>query len=272
MLKPVEKFAKATCTPGAGGDKMRHRAMAHPVAFPSTGARVTLLFAGAVCATSHLLSGASSPDGSGRKETNMKRTALSCAWLGAQKGLLWVGAIALVVLAVACGASDQRSLNPVSPSVVTEANGAAAMGVAPANEGSRMVPRDVTGDLDGRFTFAGPWVGPWEVSGDVTGTLSHLGLTRMHTMHTTTSSGTISGGVFEVVAANGDEIQGTYTATGAWVSADQVLGAATLVISGGTGRFACATGTITATFLETIDDPTWASAKVTWTLTGTVNY
>ena len=87
-------------------------------------------------------------------------------------------------------------------------------------------------------------------------------------------TGALEQGTFRIVAANGDEIHGTYEGVGTYdaLRADLVHGAATFVISGGTGRFDGATGTINATFLETLDDPTWASAKVAWTLAGTVNY
>ena len=94
----------------------------------------------------------------------------------------------------------------------------------------------------------------------------------MYTSHTTYANGTITNGTFTIAAANGDLIQGTYAASASWISADQVVGTATLSITGGTGRFADATGTIQADFLETLDDPTYASAKVTWYLAGTISY
>jgi hypothetical protein len=148
----------------------------------------------------------------------------------------------------------------------------AATAAAPDGQEKKTVPRDISGVMDGRFTFAGPSAGPWTTTGDTAGTLSHLGLSEMYTTHTASPDGTISGGTFEIVAANGDEIRGTYTASGTWISDTQVLGTATLLIGEGTGRFARATGTINAAFLETFDDPTFYSAKVTWTLEGTVRY
>ncbi len=147
----------------------------------------------------------------------------------------------------------------------------AAMAAA-ADPGARTVPRLIGGSMDGRFVFEGPWEGPWTTNGDVTGTLRHLGLAKMYTTHTASPDGTLSGGVFRIVAANGDEIRGSYTASGTWISGTQVLGAADFSIEEGTGRFADANGAITAAFLETFDDPTFASAKVSWTLQGTVSY
>ena len=208
----------------------------------------------------------------------LKRVALGVVF-ASQKGLLWVGAVTLVALAAACGGADQPPVNPASPSVSTGAIGAnqavsSGTAAAEAAKGSKTVPRYVTGMLDGRFAFEGPWEGPWTTTGDAAGTLTHLGLARIYTTHTASPDGTISGGAFEIAAANGDKIQGTYEATATYdaLREDLVHGAATFVISGGTGRFAGATGTIIATFLETLDDPTWASAKVAWTLSGTVNY
>jgi len=148
----------------------------------------------------------------------------------------------------------------------------AAAAMAADSHGAKTVPRDVFGVLNGRFTFAGPYEGPWTTTGDVTGTLRHLGLAKMYTRHMASPDGTLSGGVFTIVAANGDELRGSYTASGTWISDTQVLGAAAFSIEEGTGRFAHASGSITAAFLETFDDPTFASAKVSWTLEGTVSY
>ena len=145
--------------------------------------------------------------------------------------------------------------------------------VSKSNNNAKTVPRQISGTMDGRFAFGGPLEGPWEVTGDLSGTLHHLGLSGMQTSHITSPlTGGISGGTFTIESANGDLIQGEYTASASYISDDQVLGAATLFITGGTGRFDCATGTVKASFLETLDDPSWASAKVTWYLNGTINY
>jgi hypothetical protein len=147
-----------------------------------------------------------------------------------------------------------------------------AVAAASDGQGTKTIPRDISGVMDGRFTFTGPWEGPWTTSGDVTGTLRHLGLAKMYTTHTASPDGTLSGGQFTIVAANGDKIRGHYTASGSWISGTQVLGTAAFLVEEGTGRFARARGTITAAFLETFDDPSYGSAKVTWTLEGTVRY
>jgi len=142
------------------------------------------------------------------------------------------------------------------------------------NHGVGTVPRFVSGVMVGRFTFEQWGEEWWEIDtlGDVTGTLRHLGLAQMYIRHAPHLDGTLTNGEFTIVAANGDEIQGTYTGSGAYISDTEVLSAATLLITGGTGRFADVSGTIDAAFLETFDDPTWASAKVSWTLEGMVKY
>ena len=188
----------------------------------------------------------------------------------------------LVALSTACSGIDQQSANPASPSMHPAMTGASqsssATAVLQAAKGSATVPRDVRGTLDGRFDFTRLWGEDWwEFYSDshATGTMSHLGLAHVYTTHVPNfATGALEQGTFRVVAANGDEIHGTYEGVAVYdeIRADLVHGTATFIISGGTGRFDGATGTINATFLETLDDPNWASAKVAWTLAGTVNY
>lgn len=147
---------------------------------------------------------------------------------------------------------------------------AAAVPAAAQGPGTSGRSGYIYGVMDGRFAFAGPWAGPWTTTGDVQGALRSLGLAKMYTRHTTSPEGTLSEGEFRIVAASGDEISGSYTAAGAWISDSQVLGAAELVVVSGTGRFAHASGRLAAAFLETFDDPTYASAGVTWTVKGMI--
>jgi hypothetical protein len=208
------------------------------------------------------------------------RVALAVVFTS-RTGLMLAGALTLATLGVACGGVDQQSVNPAAPTVSTAAVGsiqsASAAAVMAAREPGS-VPRQLTGQLDGRFDFTRMWGDAWwQFYSDsrATGTLSHLGLSQVYTTHIPNlETGALEQGTFRIVAANGDEIRGTYEGTGTYDEhrMDLVHGMATFVISGGTGRFHGATGTIAATFLETLDDPTWASAKVAWTFTGTVNY
>lgn len=188
----------------------------------------------------------------------------------------------LVALSTACSGIDQQPLSPASPTMSTAMTGTSPSSSAAAAlrtaQAPATVPRDVRGTLDGRFDFTRTWGGEWwqfYSDSHATGTMSHLGLAHVYTTHVPNLvTGALEQGTFRIVAANGDEIHGTYAGIGAYDEhrADLVHGAATFVISSGTGRFDGATGTINATFLETLDDPSWASAKVAWTLAGTVNY
>ena len=197
-------------------------------------------------------------------------------------GVLWAAAWTFVVFAAACGGIDQQPINPAGPSasaaVVGATQPASASAGVQAATAPKTVPRDVSGVVDGRFDFTRTWGAEWwqfYSDSHATGTVTHLGLSHLYTAHVPNlDTGALEQGTFRMVAASGDEIRGTYEGTATYdaLRADLVHGAATFVISGGTGRFSSASGTISATFLETLDDPSWASAKVVWTLTGTVNY
>jgi hypothetical protein len=164
-----------------------------------------------------------------------------------------------------------------------------AVTAASDSQRTRTVPRDIRGVLAGTFTFEMFGYGELDfiADGDATGTLSHLGLAKMYTRHQPNpiGDGTLIDTAFKIVAANGDEIWGTY-ADGKVTLAGAVAtelpfyyyynGKATLVISGGTGRFAHASGVINATFFETIKvlDPYWSEydCSVAWALEGKVKY
>jgi hypothetical protein len=90
----------------------------------------------------------------------------------------------------------------------------------------RVVYSNVSGVMDGRFSFDGPWEGPWTVEGNVMGTLDSIGSSEMYTIHTTSADGTISGGSFIIVSESGDEIHGTYKASVFMISGDEALGTA----------------------------------------------
>ena len=165
------------------------------------------------------------------------------------------------------------------------------LAVGPASQDPKLVPRHVTGGLDGTFVFPPTATYPYFITeGDATGTLSHLGLATLLNSHIPNDDGTLADGTFTIVAANGDEIWGTYD-DGAVTLEDAVFGpdppdflpwyfeytgTATLVISGGTGRFVGASGTFNGTFSERLwfftSDYSQYDCTVTWTLEGTVNY
>jgi len=138
------------------------------------------------------------------------------------------------------------------------------------NERERTVSRDIWGVVNGGFTFVYFGSGDYDFDtiGGATGTLSPLGLVTLSTKHRPTADGRLDG-TFEIVAANGDKIRGTYTGTAEWVTyvPPQLVGTVILEISGGTGRFAHASGSINASFLETPLNGNWyVPVPVTWAL------
>jgi hypothetical protein len=193
----------------------------------------------------------------------------------AQKAFACAAAIAVVALFAGC-ATDEGP-NPAGPAALTPGGPATAV-VQPADSGAKMVAREVSGTLGGRFDFTAMWGEAWwqfYSDSTCTGTVTHLGLSTLHTRHVPNlETGALDQGTFRIVAANGDEIRGTYEGQGAYdpERADLVHGTAAFVISGGTGRFEGATGSFTGMFLEILDDPTWASAGVTWSLDGIVTH
>jgi len=164
-----------------------------------------------------------------------------------------------------------------------------AVSAAPGSGRPGAVPRDVGGVMGGAFIFETFGFGPYDfiAHGEATGTLRHLGLAKLYTTHqpNPNGDGTLIDTEFRIVAANGDQLWGTYptnmvTFAGMegsdWPFTYYYNGRVSLLISGGTGRFAHASGTIDATFLETIKvyDEYWTKyeCSVAWALDGQVNY
>jgi hypothetical protein len=143
--------------------------------------------------------------------------------------------------------------------------------VAPDNQRTRGVPRFVSGEMSGAFTFE-DWGTPRAVTnGEATGTLRHVGAAQLYTKHEPKDDGTLRYGTFKIVDVDGDFIWGRYEGAGYWdANGYQVHGDAEFVIAGGTGRFAHAKGTLQAVFVETFDQ--YYNCTVTWTLQGTANY
>jgi hypothetical protein len=80
-------------------------------------------------------------------------------------------------------------------------------------------------------------------TGEESGVSSHLGkyTLRLQGVGTRSADGTVTGsGTVTIVAANGDRLMGTFTGTGS-SQAPRVV----VTITGGTGRFASASGTLT---------------------------
>ena len=156
----------------------------------------------------------------------------------------------------------------------------AAGEVAPGVAAATKVLRPIDAVFDGTFTFEQWGGGAWDFRtiGDARGTLRHLELklAKLYTSHQPNADGTLTKGQFRIVASNGDEIRGRYSegvvTTVATVGTTYYYsGEAIFVITGGTGRFANATGTMFATFLETLNGVTW-DCSVAWALQGSVRY
>jgi hypothetical protein len=83
------------------------------------------------------------------------------------------------------------------------------------------------------------------------GQVAHLGLTRMTASHCTEFLGAPETGVQTFIAANGDRLEVTYTLTGEPfepVEGAALAGRGQTVITGGTGRFAEASGELVVHF------------------------
>ena len=112
--------------------------------------------------------------------------------------------------------------------------------------------RPVKGTTSG--TVTGTLTSPLGITVDLTGNVTHLGKFSVHV----DAVGVISGGEvvvdgpFTAVAANGDQLTGTTTLTTPLSQLSEVhTTTGLLTITGGTGRFSDASGTLTSQNLET---------------------
>lgn len=112
--------------------------------------------------------------------------------------------------------------------------------------------RPVKGTTSG--TVTGTLTSPLGITIDLTGVATHLGKYSFHAEGVGVISGgeVFTDGPFTVTAANGDQLTGTFTVTTPLSQLAEVhTTTAFLTITGGTGRFADAGGTITSENLET---------------------
>lgn len=110
--------------------------------------------------------------------------------------------------------------------------------------------RPVKGTAFGDITAAVPAL---DISTDASGVMTHLGKYTAHFEGTAEIVGgrTLGQGTFTTVAANGDELTGTFTLNGALPTGEVHTATVVLTITGGTGRFADASGTITVPLVLT---------------------
>jgi hypothetical protein len=102
-------------------------------------------------------------------------------------------------------------------------------------------------------TVTGTLTSPLGITIDLTGVATHLGKYSVHIDAVGRISGgeVVGDGTFTAVAANGDQLTGTTTFTAPLPSPNVHTATAFLAITGGTGRFADASGTMTSQNLET---------------------
>jgi hypothetical protein len=110
--------------------------------------------------------------------------------------------------------------------------------------------RPLKGTAAGSVTVTIPGL---HLTTDVSGVMTHLGKFSGHFEGNAEIVGgrTLGEGTFTVVAANGDELTGTFTLNGALPSGEVHTATAVLTITGGTGRFADASGTVTVPLVLT---------------------
>ncbi len=130
---------------------------------------------------------------------------------------------------------------------------------------------NVTGALTGH-AIGTVQAGIFQAAGSGTGTASHIGQFRYLIQATVNPAG-ISEGVFLLVFSNGDVIYGSLAGKGPSPPPpppEPVIVTEQLTITGGTGRFQGASGTVTFTrFLDLTTEPFYDSHS--GTLTGTIS-
>ena len=119
-------------------------------------------------------------------------------------------------------------------------------------------PRPIMGTLNGEVTFplndacknvTGAW---WQTTTVAVGEMDHFGLTEHYSTHCSTLDGmSLVSGEASFVAANGDELWTTYTGQ-VLAGPPVIMILAEYVVTGGTGRFEGASGTIMAMVYVTL--------------------
>jgi hypothetical protein len=122
--------------------------------------------------------------------------------------------------------------------IVATASGASAFSA------SHDVP--FTGRLDGSYTLAFPNAQTLLVSGGGSGNATHLGHYTFHYDEVVNLSTGVGTGTYDFTAANGDTLTATWSGFGFPTDDPNVLGIVeNATITGGTGRFANASGSFT---------------------------
>jgi hypothetical protein len=150
--------------------------------------------------------------------------------------------MAAVVLCVGCG----ESFSPAQPSGGLGGNGVSGVsGTRALSQGERdPQPRPFKGSFEGTQR-ATPLAPPFlRVEGEATGTATHLGDFSVEFPHTVNLALARGTGTYTFVAANGDRLTADFNGQATVGTVTTIVEEA--VITGGTGRFANATGAFTA--------------------------
>lgn len=142
--------------------------------------------------------------------------------------------------------------------------------------GTQTAPHEISGVLQGTLTFV-PFApfGIFDVNslGVASGQVQALGRSHVFSFHRPTEQGTVVDGHFWIVTASGDKIKGVYEGTTVpGPEPNQLIGNADFQVTGGTGRFTNASGTIHATAYVTVLGFDVFEWPFTWVLEGKVNY
>jgi hypothetical protein len=127
-----------------------------------------------------------------------------------------------------------------------------AISPAAARAAAKGSDRPLTGTTTGTLTVSLP---SGATTSSFTGNFSHLGATTGGDAATIvlTSPATFTyTGTDSLVAANGDKVFSTFTGSGAFTSATTIESTQVNTITGGTGRFADASGTFTVTISSVV--------------------
>ena len=155
-------------------------------------------------------------------------------------------AVAVVFVALSVGCS--QPISPTSPTSRSSASPSIASSDANAT-GAGLLSKDqevpFKGRLEGAATIR-PLTPPFlSVSIEGTGNATHLGRFTVENAHlVNTATGTLTG-TYEFTAANGDTLTASFTGQASTPAPGVRSIVETATITGGTGRFADATGTFT---------------------------
>ena len=155
--------------------------------------------------------------------------------------------LSMCLMAAACsGQSVPSAMTPTSPSALTGPPWLATAGTDLPFSGS------VSGTTAARF----PAPGTLEITLEGGGTASHLGRFLVTGVDTGTFPEPVATGNWVLTAANRDRLFATTESRGEPVDQRTDRVTTTAMISGGTGRFADATGSFTVTFISLRDEGT----------------